>query len=64
LKKCIECYKCEKVCPFSITTFKDPDNINCIRCGKCIEICPTNALSLKFSKEPISFKLKIRKDSL
>lgn len=49
--KCIECYKCEKVCPFSITTFKDPNNINCIRCGKCIDICPTNALSFKFNKK-------------
>ncbi len=48
--KCIECYKCEKICPFSITTFKDPNNINCIRCGKCIDICPTKALSFKFSK--------------
>jgi ferredoxin-type protein NapH len=49
-EKCIECFKCEKVCPFSITTFKDPDNINCIRCGKCIDICPTKALSFKFTK--------------
>jgi polyferredoxin len=49
-EKCIECFKCEKVCPFSITTFKDPDNINCIRCGKCIDICPPKALSFKFTK--------------
>lgn len=46
-EKCIECYKCEKVCPFSITTFKDPNNIKCIRCGKCIDICPTKALDFK-----------------
>ncbi len=49
--KCIECYKCEKVCPFSITTFKDPNNINCIRCGKCIDICPTETLSFKINKK-------------
>lgn len=47
--KCIECYKCEKVCPISIPTFKDPNNINCIRCGKCIDVCPTKALSFRFS---------------
>ncbi len=46
-QKCIECYNYKKVCPFSITTFKDTDNINCIRCAKCIEICPTEALEFK-----------------
>jgi ferredoxin-type protein NapH len=43
--KCIECRKCQKVCPMQLPVneiLKKPD---CIKCGRCIEACPKDALS-------------------
>ena len=36
---CIECGKCEKVCPMDIKVYEKPNSINCIRCLKCTEVC-------------------------
>ncbi|HSN93808.1 MAG TPA: 4Fe-4S binding protein [Anaerolineaceae bacterium] len=48
-KKCIDCKKCEIVCPykarhvdFPIMTF---DRNRCRSCGLCVDICPTEALT-------------------
>jgi ferredoxin-type protein NapH len=44
-EKCIECGKCQKVCPMQLPVneiFEKPD---CIKCGRCVEACPKNALS-------------------
>lgn len=55
-KKCIDCYKCVKVCPsklYSLSTyeeekkakvlFSNPHSL-CVRCGHCLAICPTEAI--------------------
>ncbi|WP_406660818.1 4Fe-4S binding protein [Methanolobus sp. ZRKC3] len=46
-EKCIECGKCEKVCPMNLKILEITDNPDCIKCGRCVEACPKNALSFK-----------------
>jgi ferredoxin-type protein NapH len=44
-EKCIECGKCQKVCPMQLPVneiFEKPD---CIKCARCVEACPKNALN-------------------
>jgi len=58
-EKCIDCYKCVKVCPsklYSLSNreeekktkvlFSNPHTL-CVRCGHCLAICPTNAILFK-----------------
>lgn len=42
---CIECGKCQDVCPINIPVYKTPNSAECIRCGRCLEVCPTSALT-------------------
>lgn len=46
-KKCIECLKCVKACPFH-AMFYHPDVgvINCEVCGECVKRCPVKALKI------------------
>ena len=47
--KCIDCKKCEKVCPASIKITRNSAlrHAECIGCMECVEICPvTDCLSL------------------
>jgi len=44
-EKCIECKKCQKVCPMQLPIIEIPDNPDCIKCGRCVEACPKGALS-------------------
>lgn len=46
-EKCIECRKCEKVCPMNLNILEITNNPDCIKCGRCVEICPEGALSFK-----------------
>lgn len=50
-KKCIRCYKCLRVCPFSVLE-KSKNDIpavvegkNCMECMHCAAICPVNAIT-------------------
>jgi polyferredoxin len=51
--RCIDCKKCEKICPASIrvsqnSTMRHPE---CIGCAECVEVCPEkDCLSLKARK--------------
>ncbi|SFM24150.1 4Fe-4S binding protein [Methanolobus profundi] len=45
--KCINCNKCEKVCPMQLDVHTNNDKPDCIKCGRCITACPTKALAFK-----------------
>lgn len=42
--KCIDCKKCESVCPMNVKVLKDINSCECIRCGSCKENCPVQAI--------------------
>ena len=49
---CIECRKCEKVCPISTYAgqYKQEQHVPsifCLRCHRCVENCPKKALSFR-----------------
>ncbi|MDA0525387.1 4Fe-4S binding protein [Methanococcoides alaskense] len=44
-ESCIDCKKCEKVCPMELKVRDIGNNPDCIKCGRCIEICPKDSLS-------------------
>ncbi len=44
-ERCIECKKCQKVCPMQLPVTDILNNPDCIKCGRCIEACPKQALS-------------------
>ena len=46
-EKCIECHKCEKVCPMNLNILEITNDPDCIKCGRCVEVCPKKALSFK-----------------
>ncbi len=43
-EKCVNCGKCEQVCPMAVDVRKDINTAECIRCGKCKAACPANAI--------------------
>ena len=47
-EKCVECKRCESVCPFGAHTFLAGKHAllreRCHFCGACVDICPTGAL--------------------
>lgn len=42
---CIDCGKCEKVCPMQLPVREIRANPDCIKCARCVEACPKGALS-------------------
>ena len=42
---CIECGKCQKVCPMQLPVNEIMQLPDCIKCGRCVEVCPKEALS-------------------
>lgn len=47
-KACIDCGKCEEVCPMAVPVRQDINHRECIRCSKCKHVCPTAAISSGF----------------
>ena len=45
---CIDCGKCEEVCPMVVPVRQDINHRECIRCSKCKHVCPTQAISSGF----------------
>lgn len=43
-EKCIDCKKCQKVCPMQLPVIEILDNPDCIKCGRCVKACPKHAL--------------------
>jgi ferredoxin-type protein NapH len=44
-EKCIDCGKCQKVCPMQLSVNEILDKPDCIKCARCVEACPKHALS-------------------
>ena len=45
---CVDCGKCETVCPMGIDPKKQFNSAECIRCGRCSRACPTESLQVRF----------------
>lgn len=43
-EKCIDCKKCEKVCPMQLKVCQNETKPDCIKCGRCVSACPKDAL--------------------
>lgn len=41
---CIECGKCQKVCPMQLPVIEILDKPDCIKCARCVDACPKDAL--------------------
>jgi polyferredoxin len=53
-EKCIDCKKCNKVCPMSLdvnmmVSNHTMENSECILCGECIDSCPKDVIGYSFS---------------
>lgn len=45
---CVQCGRCETVCPMGIDPKTQFDSAECIRCGRCQKVCPTGSLAVRF----------------
>ncbi len=45
--KCIDCGKCDNVCPAELDVRKEVGRSECLSCGDCVHSCPTGALKRK-----------------
>ena len=50
---CVDCRKCDGVCPMSLPVSRMHRNgvvssSGCILCGNCVDVCPTGTLSLRW----------------
>ena len=43
-ERCIDCKRCQKVCPMQLPVNEIQDLPDCIKCGRCIQACPKDAL--------------------
>lgn len=63
--KCIKCYKCISICPFTVLEKKDDDipglteGKNCMRCMHCAAICPS--LAFEYNGAPAIYESKDNK---
>lgn len=47
-KTCVNCGKCENVCPMDVKCRSDMNSPECIRCGRCRASCPVHAIDSTF----------------
>lgn len=46
--KCVDCKKCQQVCPMGVEVTKNINSLECIRCGKCRDVCSVKAIKRGF----------------
>ena len=46
---CVDCKKCEQVCPMQVEVTKNINSAECIRCGCCKAACPQDAIYSGFT---------------
>ena len=44
-RSCIDCGKCESVCPMAVDVRRNINSAECIRCGRCTAACPTKSIT-------------------
>jgi ferredoxin-type protein NapH len=44
---CIQCNRCQEVCPVNIRVHENPNDSACIRCLACVRACPQNSISVE-----------------
>ncbi|NLF79659.1 MAG: 4Fe-4S binding protein [Clostridia bacterium] len=49
---CIDCGRCERICPMQVEVRHNINSPECIRCGRCRGVCPTDAISGGFAACP------------
>ncbi|MDO4581554.1 MAG: 4Fe-4S binding protein [Bacillota bacterium] len=47
--KCVDCGKCERLCPMQAALLSNANSAECIRCGGCRAVCPAQAISAGFT---------------
>lgn len=57
-KNCIDCGKCESVCPMAVDVRQNINSAECIRCGKCKSICPADAIRSGIILSPVKSEPK------
>ena len=50
--RCVDCGRCEAVCPMAVEVPAHCDSPECIRCGGCVRACPAGALRAGFLRDP------------
>lgn len=45
--KCIDCGKCDAVCPVELDVRREVGSSECLSCGDCVNVCPAAALKRK-----------------
>ena len=45
-ENCIDCKKCNTVCPMDIPVYAKPNSSECIKCGKCLQAGPTDCIGI------------------
>jgi NAD-dependent dihydropyrimidine dehydrogenase PreA subunit len=45
---CIDCGKCDKVCPVGLDVRREVGSAECIACGDCKKICPQHGIVRTF----------------
>ncbi|NHJ87882.1 MAG: 4Fe-4S binding protein [Asgard group archaeon] len=63
-EKCIQCGRCDKVCPMSLDVHLmvkegNMENSNCVLCGECIDECPKSVIHYTFQSYPKAIVEKI-----
>jgi ferredoxin-type protein NapH len=44
---CIQCNRCQQVCPVNVRVHENPNDSACIRCLACMRKCPTHSISVE-----------------
>ena len=42
--RCVDCGRCDRVCPMAVSVRRVPNSAECIRCGACKRVCPAEAI--------------------
>lgn len=43
---CIQCDRCQEVCPVNIRVYEGANDLNCVRCLACVDVCPQGSVSV------------------